>query len=64
MLRDFYSFIQLGYHMNKKHWISIHEDINLDKLLVNTLIHESYDLVCYKLSKLQKQQLALLKSML
>lgn len=62
MLRDFYPFIHTGYHMNKQHWISIYEDKNLTKELLQDLIYSSYDLVVSKLSQQQKRQLQLLAS--
>lgn len=62
MLRDFYPFIHIGYHMNKKHWITIYEHDDLNIELLFDLIQSSYDLVTSKLSRLQKQQLALLQS--
>lgn len=34
MLRDIYSYIRAGWHMNKQHWISVFEDENLDESLV------------------------------
>lgn len=62
MLRDFYPFIRTGYHMNKRHWISIytHEDVTVE--LLEDLIRSSYQLVSHKLTKIQKQHLALIQS--
>lgn len=62
MLRDIYPFIQTGYHMNKKHWISIYEDENMDPLFIEDLIHDSYQLVATKPPQKEKQRLALLHS--
>jgi len=47
--QELYSFIIPGYHMNKKHWISITPDKNLTSDLLQDLIHDSYDLVVKKL---------------
>ena len=61
MLRDIYSYIRAGWHMNKQHWISVFEDENLDECLVQDLIKNSYQLVVGKLNKLQQQRIELLK---
>lgn len=44
-LRQTVAGIEAGWHMNKKHWISLTaaEDITVD--LVEELVHESYELV-------------------
>ena len=62
MLRDIYPYIHAGWHMNKKHWISIYEHENLDSDLVIDLVHSSYELVVSKLNKLQRQRIAALKA--
>lgn len=61
MLRDIYSYIRAGWHMNKQHWISVFEDENLDESLVQDLIKNSYQLVVGKLNKLPQQRIELLK---
>ena len=48
--------------LNKKHWISIYEDEDLDPDLVIDLVHSSYELVVSKLNKLQRQRIAALKA--
>nr|WP_297309277.1 MmcQ/YjbR family DNA-binding protein [uncultured Flavobacterium sp.] len=50
-LRESYSGIEAGYHMNKKHWntVKIHEDVPM--VLLHELIQHSYDLVFKSLSK-------------
>ena len=55
--REIYRSIEPGYHMNKKHWISIFagEDIT-DALLVD-LINDSRDLVIDTLAKKDQQRL-------
>ena len=60
--QELYGFIKDGYHMNKKHWISIYEDEDLDPDLVIDLVHSSYELVVSKLNKLQRQRIAALKA--
>lgn len=62
MLRDIYPFIRAGWHMNKKHWISIYAAEEIDPLLIEDLIKHSYQLVCQRLSKDLKQRLALLQT--
>lgn len=47
-LREAYPDITPGYHMNKKHWITLHAGGNLDKQLVEDLVTESYLLVIEK----------------
>ncbi|MBM7454137.1 putative DNA-binding protein (MmcQ/YjbR family) [Acholeplasma morum] len=54
-LRETYSYIIPGYHMNKNHWISIklmENQLTLDEL--KELIYESYLLVYKGLSKDEK----------
>ena len=63
MLRDIYPYIHAGWHMNKKHWISIYENENLEPDLVIDLVQSSYELVVSKLNKQQRQQIAALKAM-
>ncbi|RZH28194.1 hypothetical protein EXD98_11465 [Acinetobacter pittii] len=46
--QELYSFIIPGYHMNKKHWISITPHKNLTRDLLQDLIRDSYDLVVKK----------------
>lgn len=62
MLRDIYPYIRAGWHMNKQHWISVYEDENMDKALVQDLILNSYDLVVSKLNKMQQKRITLLKT--
>ncbi|MEX5755768.1 MmcQ/YjbR family DNA-binding protein [Acinetobacter baumannii] len=47
--QELYSFIIPGYHMNKKHWISIKPHKNLTSDFLRDLIGDSYDLVIKKL---------------
>src|SRR5690606_16176220 len=57
MLRDIYPSIRPGYHMNKKHWITIYPDKEITKELVTDLVIASYELVIRKLPKQQKKAL-------
>lgn len=44
-LRAAYAQITAGYHMNKKHWITLHPGNGLDRQLVEDLVTDSYLLV-------------------
>ena len=50
-LRENYSAILPGYHMNKKHWNTIIVDGSLSRNQLNEFISHSYELVAGKLSK-------------
>ncbi|KJV44072.1 hypothetical protein VH96_09010 [Acinetobacter indicus] len=62
MLRDIYPYIRSGWHMNKQHWISVYEDEELDEALIEDLVLNSYALVVSKLKKLDRQRIALPKT--
>ena len=57
MLRDIYPSIRPGYHMNKKHWITIYPGKEITTELVTDLVIASYELVISKLPKQQKKAL-------
>ena len=61
MLRDIYPSIRPGYHMNKKHWITIYSGQEITLELVKDLVIASYDLVISKLPKHQKKALEAIK---
>lgn len=44
-LRDAYADITAGYHMNKRHWITLAPGDSIDMKLVEELVTESYRLV-------------------
>jgi predicted DNA-binding protein (MmcQ/YjbR family) len=44
-----YDAVSRGYHMNKKHWITVHLDGSLPPGLLEELVEDSYDLVVDKL---------------
>lgn len=44
-LREAHEDVSPGYHMNKKHWITLHPGGGLDEQLVDDLVTESYLLV-------------------
>jgi predicted DNA-binding protein (MmcQ/YjbR family) len=53
-LREAFEDITPGYHMNKKHWITLLPHGGLDTSLIDDLVTESYLLVVEKLSKDQR----------
>ena len=56
-LRDTYSAIRPGYHLNKRHWITITLDGSLSDQLLRELIADSYDLVVSALPKRTREEL-------
>ena len=61
-LKELYPSITSGYHMNKKHWISIFEGQNIDAEFIEDMVKSSYALVVSKLNKTQKMRIKLLSS--
>ncbi|MET8573389.1 MmcQ/YjbR family DNA-binding protein [Streptomyces sp. NPDC005012] len=53
-LREGNSHITPGYHMNKKHWITLEDGAGIDKKLVRELVTESYRLVVDHLPKAEQ----------
>ncbi|TDT35167.1 putative DNA-binding protein (MmcQ/YjbR family) [Streptomyces sp. BK208] len=53
-LREHNSHITPGYHMNKKHWITLEGGDGVDKELVGELVTESYRLVVSRLPKAER----------
>lgn len=53
-LREMSPDISRGYHMNKRHWISLTPGPSLDEELVRELVTESYLLVVEKLPRAQR----------
>lgn len=62
MLRDLYTYIRTGWHMNKQHWISVYTDDALDEKMVQDLVINSYELVVSRLKKVEQKRIALLRS--
>ncbi len=56
-LREQYAAVQPGYHMNKKHWITVLMDGSIPPKMVLKWTDESYDLVVLGLTKKQKSAL-------
>jgi predicted DNA-binding protein (MmcQ/YjbR family) len=53
-LREQNSHITPGYHMNKKHWITLEDGEGVDKELVEELVTDSYQLVVSHLPKAEQ----------
>ncbi|MET7518623.1 MmcQ/YjbR family DNA-binding protein [Streptomyces sp. NPDC005480] len=53
-LREQYSHITPGYHMNKRHWITLEGGEGVDKELVRELVTDSYRLVVARLPKAER----------
>ena len=57
IVRDIFPSITCGYHMSKKHWVSIYFDGTVPNGEVERLIDGSYNLIVSKLPKLQRLSL-------
>lgn len=55
--RAIFDGIKPGYHMNKKHWISLYSESDLHEEIVEYLIKNSYNLVLSTLPKKEKASL-------
>lgn len=60
-LREMYSGVRPGYHMNKKHWNTVEMDGSITDDLLKSWIDHSYDLVVAGLSKALKLELESIK---
>jgi predicted DNA-binding protein (MmcQ/YjbR family) len=56
-LRARYPDVQPGFHMNKKHWNTIHINGSISGELLYSWVRDSYDLVAKSLTKAQKLEL-------
>ncbi len=56
-LQDRYEGITPGYHMNKKHWISVYFEKDVPDKVVEDLVRQSYDMVVAFLTKKEKEAL-------
>lgn len=56
-LREQYSYVLPGYHMNKKHWNTIQIDESVPNSLLKEWIDHSYNLVVEKLTKKERAEL-------
>lgn len=59
-LREQYASITPGFHMNKKHWITVFMDGSLPDKFVLGLVEDSYQLVIKSLTKSQRLTLSTL----
>lgn len=57
-LREEYMGIIEGYHMSKKHWNTVLLESDVNRLLLQELIDDSYNLIVSKLTKKEKEALA------
>ena len=57
-LREQYPAVQPGYHMNKKHWVTVLLDGSIPDRLLLQWVDISYDLVVLGLNKTQKSTLS------
>lgn len=62
-LREQYSCVKPGYHMNKKHWNTITVDLSVSDTLLKQWIDHSYELVVSGLPKKLKENHAFAKAM-
>ena len=53
-LQQQYPFVAPGYHMNKRHWVSVYPHAELHKQLIEELVTDSYRLVVEKLARAQR----------
>lgn len=58
-LQDIFSGITPGYHMNKKHWISVYFDGSVPESEVERLIDNSFLLVVSQMNKKDEQSILL-----
>jgi predicted DNA-binding protein (MmcQ/YjbR family) len=56
-LREKYSCVLPGYHMNKAHWNTVHVDGTVSSKLIIEWTNHSYELVVKQLTKKLKQEL-------
>ena len=57
-LQERYEGIRPGYHMNKKHWISVYFHQDVPDSLIKKLVLQSYNLVVSSLTHKQRETLA------
>ena len=61
-LQEQYPAVQPGYHMNKRHWITVLMDGSIPDRQIREWIVGSYDLVVKSLTKSQKSKLVTLSA--
>lgn len=55
-LREHYPCVQPGYHMNKKHWNTVHADGSVSDELLKSWINHSYEMVVAGLPKKDRER--------
>lgn len=61
VLRENYSTIKPGYHLNKRHWISVHMDGSIPDEEIRDMADASYDLVVKGLPRRDREALEQMK---
>ena len=56
-LRERYPAVSPGYHMNKKHWITVQMDGSIPDRILRQWVQDSYNLVASGLTKTQQRAL-------
>lgn len=56
-LREAFPSVKPGYHMNKKHWITVEMDGSIPDKLILEWVKHSYDLVFDTLTNREKQEI-------
>ncbi|MFD4369358.1 MmcQ/YjbR family DNA-binding protein [Rhodococcus sp. NPDC058521] len=56
-LRGRYSAVQPGYHLNKRHWNTVHLDGSIDDAEIREMIDHSYDLVFNGLTQATRRRI-------
>ena len=56
-LREQHTEVQPGYHMNKRHWNTVHTNGNLTRKQICDMIDHSYELVMKSLPKNIREQI-------
>ena len=60
-LQEKYKGVTPGYHMNKKHWISVYFNKDVPDAKIKELVKKSYELVVAGLTIKEQEQLATMK---
>lgn len=61
--RDAHHQVQPGFHMNKKHWNTVHVEDGLEEKFILQMIDHSYDMVVKGLTRKLKLELEQLKEL-
>jgi predicted DNA-binding protein (MmcQ/YjbR family) len=62
VMRGQYAAITPGYHTDKRHWITVRQDVELPDAEVTRLFDHAYDIVRAKLTRAAKAELAAAES--